>query len=443
MTQQEKQIIVAEIERLEEEARKTRISREVTTNQAIGADGQVKLCTRLKDFINSLHTEEEWSEYDDGHINSILGRLAAIEDKGFKFVSGFDIDEDIKWIENFLLHKPKFSTEDYPMPEDTVIFQKGVAEGRRLEREDAKWSEEDEMRLNHLIEFVEKHGLEYYAATDKVIAWLKSLRPQKKEGTLVELAKDACSSCGDNRFELIERAKQDILAKTNIESSPDEMKVLDNILFRAWQMGWLSKYDVVVPEQKQEGWITDRMPAETKHSSDNLQGHSEWTESDAVLAYDSMYGCYIDSTKNGKWRSEERSGYQGQVCHGIIAWMPLPPEPSCQTCTNDKGCVTCKDKELWEGEPISEPADIDLEKEIERWVKGNPAYEDEPCPAGLFKHCIYVTAKHFYELGKKSHWKPSEEQMEALEYVIRDYREDSCNATANYLQEILDHLKNM
>ena len=29
-------------------------------------------------------------------------------------------------------------TEDFPMPEDTVIFQKGVAEGRRLEREDAE-----------------------------------------------------------------------------------------------------------------------------------------------------------------------------------------------------------------------------------------------------------------------------------------------------------------
>ena len=40
-------------------------------------------------------------------------------------------------------------------------------------------------------------------------------------------------------------------------------------------------------------------------------------------------------------------------------------------------------------------------------------------------------------------WKPSEEQKEALEYVIRDYREDGCNATANYLQEVLDHLKNM
>ena len=43
----------------------------------------------------------------------------------------------------------------------------------------------------------------------------------------------------------------------------------------------------------------------------------------------------------------------------------------------------------------------------------------------------------------KCHWNPSEEQIEALEYVIRDYREDGCNATANYLQEILDHLKNM
>ena len=46
-------------------------------------------------------------------------------------------------------------------------------------------------------------------------------------------------------------------------------------------------------------------------------------------------------------------------------------------------------------------------------------------------------------LRPQPHWKPSDEQMEAMEYVIRDYREDSCNATANYLQEILDHLKNM
>ena len=51
-----------------------------------------------------------------------------------------------------------------------------------------------------------------------------------------------CEMCGDNRFEIIEKAKRHILEATNIETSPDEMKVLDNILFRCWQMGWLEQY---------------------------------------------------------------------------------------------------------------------------------------------------------------------------------------------------------
>lgn len=51
------------------------------------------------------------------------------------------------------------------------------------------------------------------------------------------------SYVGDNRFEIIAKAKADILAKTNIESRPEEMAVLDNILYRCWQMGWLAKYD--------------------------------------------------------------------------------------------------------------------------------------------------------------------------------------------------------
>ena len=50
----------------------------------------------------------------------------------------------------------------------------------------------------------------------------------------------------------------------------------------------------------------------------------DWTESDRVLVWDSMYGPHVDSTKNGKWLSEIRGGYTGQVCHGIIAWMPIP-----------------------------------------------------------------------------------------------------------------------
>ena len=50
--------------------------------------------------------------------------------------------------------------------------------------------------------------------------------------------------CGDNRFEIISKANEDILKSTNISSSEDEMKVLDSFLFRCWQMGWLDKYNV-------------------------------------------------------------------------------------------------------------------------------------------------------------------------------------------------------
>ena len=50
-------------------------------------------------------------------------------------------------------------------------------------------------------------------------------------------------TCGDNRFEIIQRAKEDLIQATNIEGSQDEMKVLDSFLFRAWQMGWLDKYE--------------------------------------------------------------------------------------------------------------------------------------------------------------------------------------------------------
>ncbi len=45
--------------------------------------------------------------------------------------------------------------------------------------------------------------------------------------------------CGDNRFKIIESAKQRLIEATNIESRPEEMAVLDSILFRMWQMRWL------------------------------------------------------------------------------------------------------------------------------------------------------------------------------------------------------------
>lgn len=56
--------------------------------------------------------------------------------------------------------------------------------------------------------------------------------------------------CNDNRFEVIQKAKEDLIKSTNIESSVNEMKVLDDFLFRCWQMGWLDRYD----ETKSDKW---------------------------------------------------------------------------------------------------------------------------------------------------------------------------------------------
>ena len=55
--------------------------------------------------------------------------------------------------------------------------------------------------------------------------------------------KEDMEECGDNRFEVIEKAKKHLLSSTNIESRKEEMKVLDNFLFRCWQMGWLKQYE--------------------------------------------------------------------------------------------------------------------------------------------------------------------------------------------------------
>ena len=60
--------------------------------------------------------------------------------------------------------------------------------------------------------------------------------------------------CGDNRFEIIAKAKKHLLDATNIDTSPKEMEVLDGFLFRCWQMGWLDRYDEQT-EPKRGEWI--------------------------------------------------------------------------------------------------------------------------------------------------------------------------------------------
>lgn len=65
------------------------------------------------------------------------------------------------------------------------------------------------------------------------------------------------SISGDNRFEIIEKAKEKLLNATNIEDSKEEMKVLTNILFRMWQVGLINEEKLEINKLQKENSIEE------------------------------------------------------------------------------------------------------------------------------------------------------------------------------------------
>jgi hypothetical protein len=116
--------------------------------------------------------------------------------------------------------------------------------------------------------------------------------------------------------------------KKNLRFIPEHVTAFDEGEEHAYHkiLSFLDTIEAKEVDLDNNGWIdcAKQMPPEEKQYSDTLQGHREWTESDIVLVWDSLYGCGIDSTRNGKWRREGKGGYTGQVIHGIIAWRPIP-----------------------------------------------------------------------------------------------------------------------
>ena len=102
--------------------------------------------------------------------------------------------------------------------------------------------------------------------------------------------------CGDNRFEIVGKAKEALLESTNIEESPKEMAVLDDFLFRCWQMGWLDKY-------------------ETEYSKDYFTGMKHLA--DAILyELERLAGYYNERSRTYKWQ-EYYSGLEEGVNNAI------------------------------------------------------------------------------------------------------------------------------
>ena len=110
--------------------------------------------------------------------------------------------------------------------------------------------------------------------------------------------------CTDGRFDLIERFKRDLVEATNIETSPEEMAVLDSILFRMWQMGWLDRLE--------------QPTASTWHRVE--EPPKQYGAFAVACVYDGKFywckGIYLD----GKWL-REGDGIEIPADY----WMPIEP----------------------------------------------------------------------------------------------------------------------
>lgn len=134
----------------------------------------------------------------------------------------------------------------------------------------------------------------------------------------------------ENLLGILENEESQPSIPSNLEEAADTY--IRSVAYAAGHPGWdwttqdiAEAFKAGAEWMAGQGWIDDgSMPPETKYEEDTMQGHKEWTESEPVLAWDSMYGPCVDVTKNGKWMSEQRGGYTGQICHGIIAWRPIP-----------------------------------------------------------------------------------------------------------------------
>ncbi|MBQ6800115.1 MAG: hypothetical protein IJP08_03285 [Bacteroidaceae bacterium] len=124
--------------------------------------------------------------------------------------------------------------------------------------------------------------------------------------------------CGDNRFGIIAKAKEAILESTNIDTDEDEMKVLDTILFRCWQMGWLDKYD----DTKKQ---TERIPAIEALSADAEQVTGKLNKCDDSLFTDDTETC---KEQKSKLDLISRQDAIKTVCNAVCEY-DVPHYPNC------------------------------------------------------------------------------------------------------------------
>lgn len=112
--------------------------------------------------------------------------------------------------------------------------------------------------------------------------------------------------CGDNRFKIIEAAKERLLRCTNIETSPEEMKCLDSFLFRCWQMRWIDEKILGDENPKQVNNTTCRKALESiSNLADAILGESEKCDANIVAILDECRDALSSKPRNCDVLTEE------------------------------------------------------------------------------------------------------------------------------------------
>lgn len=154
-----------------------------------------------------------------------------------------------------------FCFEDFYIDKQRVVFNVCYADGplRKIIRSFPccllTMNEDSELKREILKLMIVEHVEEDEHSVDELVEIVKNIektKTLKETGNCEELEvldeeqpgkKPYGDCCTDGRFEMIERVKAKLIEATNIETADDEMKVIDNILFRFWQMGWLEMID--------------------------------------------------------------------------------------------------------------------------------------------------------------------------------------------------------
>lgn len=150
-------------------------------------------------------------------------------------------------------HEP-FCFEDFYIDEQSVFFNVCYAGGplRKIIRSFPccllTMNEDSELKREILKLMIVEHVEEDELSVDELVEIIKNIKKTKTmkglDSTVTkEMLDKFHDCCTDGRFEMIERVKTKLIEATNIETADDEMKVIDNILFRFWQMGWLDMID--------------------------------------------------------------------------------------------------------------------------------------------------------------------------------------------------------